>query len=80
MVVVEITYEKYGTAPPVFVAGSFTDWTAVELEYKTREIDGTIHNQFIKQFDLIPGQYQYKFRLGYGDWWTCDESKPMSME
>lgn len=22
------------------------------------------------------GEYQYKFRLGDGDWWTCDHSKP----
>lgn len=22
------------------------------------------------------GEYQYKFRLGDGDWWTCDHTKP----
>lgn len=32
---------------------------------------------FRKLFDATPGEYQYKFRLGPGDWWACDEAKPI---
>lgn len=31
---------------------------------------------FSKKFDAEEGEYQYKLRLGPGDWWTCDDSKP----
>jgi hypothetical protein len=32
--------------------------------------------EFTKTFHAADGEYQYKFRLGPGDWWVCDESKP----
>lgn len=32
--------------------------------------------EFSKTFSAVEGEYQYKFRLGPGDWWVCDESKP----
>jgi len=32
--------------------------------------------EFSKTFSAAKGKYQYKFRLGPGDWWVCDESKP----
>lgn len=33
---------------------------------------------FEKSFDAVEsGEYQYKFRLGPGDWWVCDESAPI---
>lgn len=32
--------------------------------------------RFSQSFLVEEGQYQYKFRLGAGDWWVCDESKP----
>lgn len=32
--------------------------------------------EFAKTFSAAKGEYQYKFRLGPGDWWVCDESKP----
>jgi len=31
---------------------------------------------FVRSFDVEEGEYQYKFRLGPGDWWVCDEKKP----
>lgn len=34
-------------------------------------------NRFFKTFQAEEGDYQYKFRLGPGDWWALDESKPM---
>jgi len=33
-------------------------------------------HEFAKTFHAAEGEYQYKFRLGPGDWWVCDESKP----
>lgn len=32
--------------------------------------------KFSKTFDAKEGEYQYKLRLGPGDWWICDDSKP----
>lgn len=32
--------------------------------------------EFVKTFHAGEGEYQYKFRLGPGDWWVCDEDKP----
>jgi len=32
--------------------------------------------EFSKTFPAAKGEYQYKFRLGPGDWWVCDESQP----
>ena len=30
---------------------------------------------FYKEFDDVEeGEYQYKFRLGLGDWWVLDET------
>lgn len=31
---------------------------------------------FKTDFEASPGEHQYKFRLGPGDWWVCDETKP----
>lgn len=31
--------------------------------------------EFITVFLVQPGEYQYKFRLGPGDWWVCDEDQ-----
>src|SRR5271154_4777391 len=70
-VTVKITYERPGTIPPIFVAGSFTEppWEAIELDHDNH------HGQFTfsKSFDMRPGKYQYKFRLGHGDWWVCND-------
>lgn len=37
----------------------------------------TGENRFFKTFQAEEGDYQYKFRLGPGDWWALDEGKPM---
>lgn len=39
----------------------------------SRQKVGEVENKFSKTFNISPGTYQYKFRLGYGDWWICDE-------
>ena len=73
MVRVEVTYEHPGTTPPIFIASSFTDaaWHPIELEYEK------INNQFMffRSFNVDPGTHRYKFRVGHGDWWICDDSK-----
>ena len=69
-----ITFEKDDVQPPVFVAGSFTNWLPVEMTYKTTEWNDSAKNTFFYNAALEPGEYQYKFRLGPGDWWVLDES------
>jgi len=69
---VDITFDHPGSVPPIFVAGSFTDpaWEPVELKpQESRQWS------FNKTFHIRPGTYQYKFRLGIGDWWILDESQ-----
>jgi Glycogen recognition site of AMP-activated protein kinase len=68
-----ITYRKQGTTAPVFVAGSFspTPWQPEELDQETGAETGC----FSKTFSISPGTYQYKFRLGTGDWWVVDENQ-----
>lgn len=79
MVSATITFEQDSVEPPVFVAGAFTDWTPTEMECETLEANGTTKKVFSHAFDLAPGEYQYKFRLGPGDWWVLDESQMKGM-
>lgn len=70
---VTITYERQGTTPPIFVAGSFTEpaWQPVELDHQKVDKEYI----FSKAFEITPGLHQYKFRVGQGDWWVCDDTK-----
>lgn len=43
------------------------------MKHKEKE-DGEL--QFEHAFEADAGEYQYKFRLGPGDWWVLDESMP----
>lgn len=67
-----ITYRKPGTVPPIFVAGSFSSppWELYELEHDVEDNPGS----FSRTFSVSPGTYQYKFRLGTGDWWAFDDT------
>lgn len=79
--VVTITFSSPGAKPPVFVAGTFTEppWEPHELGFEIcTPKDGNGHvpeYYFFKNFDVAAGEYQYKFRLGPGDWWVCDENE-----
>ena len=81
---ITITYQHVGTTPPLFVAGTFTQpaWVPQELDYSQAIQDDDDDKKpglvFHKTFTLAPGTYQYKFRVGYGDWWICDETKATS--
>ena len=65
--------------PPIYVAGSFTEepWSPVEMDVEGSDWENgkMIATTFYKAFDLVPGEYHYKFRLGDGDWWICDEDQ-----
>ena len=72
-VTVSITYERPGTTPPIFIAGSFTNpvWQPIELDHqKVNE-----EYLFSKSFEIVPGTYRYKFRVGCGDWWVCLDTR-----
>lgn len=76
---VVITYSKPGTAPPIYLAGSFPEsgWQPREMEYKNVSND---HYVFSKAVEVEEGkEYQYKFRIGDGDWWMSDEDAPIGM-
>lgn len=76
MVSTVITFKKTNVEPPVFVAGGFTDWSPVEMSWEAVAEGDSVQNHFSYRVDLDPGEYQYKFRLGPGDWWVLDESTP----
>ena len=68
-----ITYQKPGTSPPIFVAGTFSDppWQPQEMNYTT-DMGG--EHTFKKEVFAKPGsKIHYKFRVGPGDWWVLDE-------
>lgn len=71
---VSIEYSSPGLKPPVYIFTSLSDpqWDAVEMEIQKNEKGDFV---FSKAFDVEEGEYQYKFRLGPGDWWVCDESR-----
>ncbi len=79
MVFTTVTFEKKNVQPPVFVAGGFTNWQPVEMKHENVELDGSVKTVFSHKVELEPGEHQYKFRLGPGDWWVLDESTATCM-
>lgn len=71
---IKITYNHAGLQPPVYIAGSLDEsqWQPVEMSVSHKQ-DGEL--EFFKEFDAEEGEYQYKFRLGPGDWWVLDENE-----
>jgi hypothetical protein len=68
-----ITYMSPGAQPPIYLAGSFNDWQPEEMDFKT--IDNEHHFEKSVLVDE-GGEFQYKFRLGPGDWWVLNEDAP----
>ncbi|KAL2752522.1 hypothetical protein ACRALDRAFT_2029739 [Sodiomyces alcalophilus JCM 7366] len=71
-----VTFQKPGTQPPLFIAGSFSDppWEPQEMPFTTDEAGEHV---FTKTIHLSPGsQVQYKLRVGLGDWWILNEGAP----
>lgn len=79
--VVTIDFRSPGAQPPVFVAGTFSEpqWKPYELDFESytpEDGDGSSPKYlFFKRLEVPAGEYQYKFRLGPGDWWVCDENE-----
>jgi hypothetical protein len=80
---VRITYAHPGSAPPVYLAGSFTSppWEPQELQYAELPpnggetgVDAQLEYEFYGEFDVKEGHWQYKFRVGQGDLWVLDEN------
>lgn len=74
---VTLTYQQRGTRPPLYVAGTFSEpaWEPQEMECSAPDAGGEL--TFSKTCVLAPGEdVQYKFRVGTGDWWVLDESRP----
>ncbi|EPE28643.1 hypothetical protein GLAREA_09764 [Glarea lozoyensis ATCC 20868] len=73
---VTIRFSTPGTQPPIYLAGSFShpEWDPQEMEHKTKA-DGEL--EFTKEVEVQEGkQYQYKFRVGEGEWWVLNEEAP----
>ena len=72
---VTVQYSSPGLQPPVYILTSLSDpqWDPIEMHQETNSDGGYV---FSKVFRVEEGEYQYKFRLGAGDWWVCDESIP----
>jgi hypothetical protein len=70
-----VEYSSAALQPPVYIFTSLSDpqWDAVEMQAE-KGSDGQY--RFSKTFDAEAGEYQYKFRLGPGDWWVYDEGRP----
>ncbi|KAL3419159.1 PT repeat family protein [Phlyctema vagabunda] len=77
---VRVKYANLGTQPPVYVAGSFSEpaWDPQEMQYTTDENN---EHDFYKDVEVKVGEkYQYKFRLGPGDWWLLNENSPTATD
>lgn len=72
---ITITFSSPGLRPPVYIGTDLTDpqWDPIEMD--SEQTDGGEWT-FAKSFMAEEGEYQYKLRLGPGDWWICDDSKP----
>ncbi|KAG5980059.1 hypothetical protein E4U55_004442 [Claviceps digitariae] len=76
---VTVSYRKGGLAPPVFVAGTFTDpaWEPQQM-YSVTDESGEHH--FTIQVPVEPGrEYQYHFRASGQDDWFIDEHATIGM-
>jgi len=73
---VTLKYAKPGTKPPVYLAGSFSNpqWIPLPMEWHATNND---EYEFYKEVTVHEGQeYQYKFRIGEGDWWILNDDSP----
>ena len=71
---VSIDFASTGLQPPVYIFTSLShpQWEAIEM-FPVKQMNGEF--TFVRNFDVEEGEYQYKFRLGPGAWWVCDERK-----
>lgn len=73
-----ISFSPKGAKPPVFIAGTFTNPPWQQLEMQSIELENSGEYRHEIRLDIPKGQdYQYKFRLGKGDWWDLNEEEPI---
>lgn len=76
---VRITLLDSGLSPPIFILASFTDppWEPHEMKSAVAGGSGvngdnpTVNNvdyMFWRRFDIYPGVWRYRFRVGLSDW------------
>jgi len=73
---VTVKYSKPGIQPPVYLVGSFSDpaWQPQEMQHTINE-NGDY--EYTKEIQIEEGKdYQYKYRIGAGDWWLLNEDSP----
>lgn len=71
-----VKYSKLGTQPPIYLAGSFSnpEWTPLPMQHTVNEQGEYL---FTKEVEVEEGkEYQYKFRVGEGEWWLLNEDEP----
>ena len=72
--IVSITFSKPGVQPPVYLAGSFSDppW---QLTLMQSTVGQDTEHHFRAEVNVEEGRaYQYKFRVGEGDWILNEDS------
>lgn len=75
---VTVKFSKPGVQPPVYLAGSFSDpaWQPQEMQHTTESAE----YMYKKEVEVEEGkEYQYKFRIGEGDWWVVDDNSQIGM-
>lgn len=76
-----ISFSPKGAKPPVFIAGTFTNPPWQQLEMQSIELENSGEYRHEIRLDIPKGQdYQYKFRLGKGDWWDLNEEEPIVVD
>ncbi|KAJ1335369.1 Glycogen recognition site of AMP-activated protein kinase [Microdochium nivale] len=73
--IANFAFQRPGTQPPVFIAGSFSNppWQPHEMTANQKD-DGDY--EFTKSWPVEQGvDVEYKYRIGHGDWWVLDESE-----
>ncbi|KAK4964044.1 hypothetical protein LTR66_012502 [Elasticomyces elasticus] len=76
---VRITYSHPGTRPPVYIVTSLSkpQWDVLEMSSRSKGEE----YEFYYDFEGVEeGEYQYKFRLGPGDWWVLDQKQTMAVD
>ncbi|OTA60415.1 hypothetical protein K449DRAFT_396345 [Hypoxylon sp. EC38] len=77
---ITLKYQKKGTTPPLYVAGSFSDppWQPQEMDVSIDQHGDYI---FTKRVLVDHGsEIQYKFRIGSGNWWVFDDCADTVMD
>lgn len=72
---VTIEYAGPEAQPPVYIATNLSQpqWQPLEME-AVKDDQGAY--KFRMTFEADQGEYQYKIRLGTGDWWVTDDDQP----